>query len=214
LIDRTLRQLLQLHATPAMRSAKGLGPQFQASVLSLLPELGQLTRRQIAKLVGTAPLNRDSGQSQGRASNLRRQSRRARSALHGYALSGALGANDESALPATARTRQSGQGRTGGMHAKTAHDRQRQTTRRAYRCLNHELKFKTVAELSGCGRAKLEFTLVLADGRSCPHCSLHRIGRQSRRVRWSALCLGIDTRTEVERFFKTLRRKSIIASGI
>lgn len=64
-IDRALRALLQSHATPAMRSAKGLGPQFQASLLALLPELGQLTRRQIAKLVGVAPLNRDSGQSQG-----------------------------------------------------------------------------------------------------------------------------------------------------
>jgi transposase len=39
---------------------------FQASVLSLLPELGQLTRQQIAKLVGVASLNRDSGQSQGK----------------------------------------------------------------------------------------------------------------------------------------------------
>jgi transposase len=64
-IDRTLKQILQTHATPAMRSSKGLGPMFQASVLALLPELGQLTRRQIAKLVGIAPLNRDSGQSQG-----------------------------------------------------------------------------------------------------------------------------------------------------
>src|SRR6185312_9159803 len=65
LIDRALRELLQSHATPAMRSAKGLGPQFQASMLALLPELGQLTRRQIAKLVGIAPLNRDSDQSHG-----------------------------------------------------------------------------------------------------------------------------------------------------
>lgn len=64
-IDRALKELLQAHATPAMRSSKGLGPLFQASVLALLPELGQLTRRQIAKLVGIAPLNRDSGQSQG-----------------------------------------------------------------------------------------------------------------------------------------------------
>lgn len=64
-IDRSLKQLLQTHATPAMRSSKGLGPIFQASVLALLPELGQLTRRQIAKLVGIAPLNRDSGQSHG-----------------------------------------------------------------------------------------------------------------------------------------------------
>ena len=64
-IDRTLKQLLQTHATQAIRSSKGLGPIFQASALALLPELGQLTRRQIAKLVGVAPLNRDSGQSQG-----------------------------------------------------------------------------------------------------------------------------------------------------
>lgn len=64
-IDRSLKQLLQAHATPAIRSSKGLGPIFQASVLALLPELGQLTRRQIAKLVGIAPLNRDSGQCHG-----------------------------------------------------------------------------------------------------------------------------------------------------
>ncbi|WP_454832677.1 IS110 family transposase [Pseudoxanthomonas wuyuanensis] len=65
-IDTALKGLLQRHATPALRSSKGWGPMFQASVLSLLPELGQLTRQQIAKLVGVAPLNRDSGQSQGK----------------------------------------------------------------------------------------------------------------------------------------------------
>lgn len=64
-IDATLRRLLQEHATPALRSAKGLGPLFQASMLSLLPELGHLTRRQVAKLVGVAPLSRDSGQREG-----------------------------------------------------------------------------------------------------------------------------------------------------
>jgi transposase len=31
-----------------------------------LPELGHLSRQQIAKLVGVAPLNRDSGQTQGK----------------------------------------------------------------------------------------------------------------------------------------------------
>ena len=34
--------------------------------MAALPELGQLTRRQIAKLVGVAPLNRDSGKFKGR----------------------------------------------------------------------------------------------------------------------------------------------------
>jgi len=66
LVDTAMKQVLQAHATPAMRSSKGLGPMFQASVLALLPELGQLRRQQIAKLVGVAPLNRDSGQSQGK----------------------------------------------------------------------------------------------------------------------------------------------------
>jgi transposase len=66
LVDTAMKELLQAHATPAMRSSKGLGPMFQASVLALLPELGQLRRQQIAKLVGVAPLNRDSGQSQGK----------------------------------------------------------------------------------------------------------------------------------------------------
>ncbi len=65
-IDRAIQTLLATHATPALRSAKGMGPMFQASSLALLPELGTLTRQQIAKLVGVAPMNRDSGQSQGK----------------------------------------------------------------------------------------------------------------------------------------------------
>lgn len=65
-VDVAIKALLQAHSSPALRSSKGLGPMFQASMLSLLPELGQLDRRQIARLVGVAPLNRDSGQSQGK----------------------------------------------------------------------------------------------------------------------------------------------------
>lgn len=65
-IDTHLANLTQAHSTPALRSAKGLGPVFQTTALALLPELGQLSRQQIAKLVGVAPLNRDSGQMQGK----------------------------------------------------------------------------------------------------------------------------------------------------
>jgi transposase len=36
------------------------------SLLALLPEFGRLARRQIAKLVGVAPLARDSGQHKGK----------------------------------------------------------------------------------------------------------------------------------------------------
>ena len=65
-IDRAIQALVKAHATPAMRSSKGMGPVFQATSLALLPELGRLSRQQIAKLVGVAPMNRDSGQSQGK----------------------------------------------------------------------------------------------------------------------------------------------------
>ena len=65
-IDREMQALLKQHVTPALRSSKGLGPVFQATALALLPELGHLDRRQLAKLAGIAPMNRDSGQGQGK----------------------------------------------------------------------------------------------------------------------------------------------------
>jgi len=65
-IEREMKALIQKHSSPALRSSKGLGPVFQATMLALLPELGHLNRRQIAKLTGVAPMNRDSGQGQGK----------------------------------------------------------------------------------------------------------------------------------------------------
>jgi transposase len=45
-----------------LRSVPGIGPSTSAALLSGLPELGRLSRRKIAALVGVAPLNSDSGQ--------------------------------------------------------------------------------------------------------------------------------------------------------
>jgi len=45
-----------------LQSVPGVGPVLSATLLSQLPELGYLNRKQIAALVGVAPLNRDSGQ--------------------------------------------------------------------------------------------------------------------------------------------------------
>ena len=42
-------------------SVPGLGPATVATLISELPELGQLNRKQIARLIGVAPTNRDSG---------------------------------------------------------------------------------------------------------------------------------------------------------
>jgi transposase len=46
-------------------SVKGVGPVTILTITSALPELGRLQRRQIAKLVGVAPLANDSGQRAG-----------------------------------------------------------------------------------------------------------------------------------------------------
>ena len=47
-------------------SAKGVGKVLAFTLLSELPELGQLNRRQIAALVGIAPMNKDSGKFKGK----------------------------------------------------------------------------------------------------------------------------------------------------
>ena len=49
-----------------LQSVPGVGPVTSATMLGMLPELGQLNRQQIAALVGVAPLNKDSGKKQGR----------------------------------------------------------------------------------------------------------------------------------------------------
>lgn len=54
------------NAEKLMRSMPGIGPVSAASLLAELPELGQLTRRKIAALVGLAPHARDSGAFKGR----------------------------------------------------------------------------------------------------------------------------------------------------
>lgn len=66
-IDRSIR------GTPAWREAEDLltsvpsvGAKIARTLIAELPELGTLGRRQIASLVGVAPINRDSGTMRGR----------------------------------------------------------------------------------------------------------------------------------------------------
>jgi len=49
-----------------LRSVPGVGKILSVSLITGLPELGTLSRRQIAALVGVAPLNRDSGLFRGK----------------------------------------------------------------------------------------------------------------------------------------------------
>jgi len=62
-----------IRGTPVWREAEdlltsvpGVGDKLARTLIADLPELGQLDRKQIAALVGVAPLNRDSGQMRGK----------------------------------------------------------------------------------------------------------------------------------------------------
>jgi transposase len=48
-----------------LQSVAGIGPKTSAVLIAELPELGRLDRREIAKLAGVAPMNRDSGRYRG-----------------------------------------------------------------------------------------------------------------------------------------------------
>jgi transposase len=49
-----------------LKGVPGVGPVVSRTLLSALPELGRLNRKQVAALVGVAPLNRDSGAFRGK----------------------------------------------------------------------------------------------------------------------------------------------------
>lgn len=49
-----------------LKGMKGIGKATQAALMACLPELGSLSAREIGKLVGVAPLNRDSGTMKGK----------------------------------------------------------------------------------------------------------------------------------------------------
>jgi transposase len=72
-IDDAMNKLIK--KTPAWREADdllqstpGVGPVLSRTLLALVPELGELTRKKIAALVGVAPFNNDSGKGVGKRS--------------------------------------------------------------------------------------------------------------------------------------------------
>jgi len=71
-VDQRLAKAIKTPGTNNQRkieileSAKGIGPVAISTFLAELPELGELNRNEIAKLVGVAPINNDSGQQAGK----------------------------------------------------------------------------------------------------------------------------------------------------
>jgi transposase len=69
-IDTKLADLIAEHddwnaLARRLRTVPGVGPVVSANLIALLPELGTLSRRAIASLVGLAPFDDDSGNRQG-----------------------------------------------------------------------------------------------------------------------------------------------------
>jgi transposase len=71
LVETELEQLLEAdheldELGKCLRSVPGVGKVSVVTLLAYLPELGELNGKQIAKLAGVAPLNRDSGMKRGK----------------------------------------------------------------------------------------------------------------------------------------------------
>ena len=66
-LDQAIRQSpIWREQQDLLKSVPGIGPVISRTILAELPELGCLNRKQIAALVGVAPLNWDSGLMRGR----------------------------------------------------------------------------------------------------------------------------------------------------
>ncbi len=66
-LDQTIQQSpIWREQEDLLKSVPGIGPVISRTLLAELPELGRLNRKQIAALVGVAPLNWDSGMMRGR----------------------------------------------------------------------------------------------------------------------------------------------------
>ena len=66
-IDKTCMTLPEFKVRDeALRTIKGVGPVTRSTLYALVPELGHLSGKQVASLIGLAPFNDDSGKGQGR----------------------------------------------------------------------------------------------------------------------------------------------------
>jgi transposase len=64
--EATAADLMLAHRNRLLRSVPSVGPVLSSTLIALLPELGRLSNRQIAALVGLAPYDHDSGKLKGK----------------------------------------------------------------------------------------------------------------------------------------------------
>ena len=137
-VDRQLQVQRQAHPAwqqqdALLQSVPGVGPVLTSVLLAELPAArgypGQLNRRQIAALVGVAPLHRDSGPCRGQRtgdprSGWGRPCTGAHCPVHGHLDRHPVQPCDPQVLPAPVRSRQTQKGCPHRGHAQTAHHSQ------------------------------------------------------------------------------------------
>ena len=138
-LDQGLRQTLR--RSPVWRE------QLSLTLLAELPELGTLDRKQIAALVGVAPMNRDSGLMRGRRDRLRGACPSPGCALHGRVGGQPAQPGDPQLLPTAAARRKAQEIGADRLYAQTADHTQRHGQERpALESTRHQaLTSKTVA---------------------------------------------------------------------
>ena len=124
-LDQALEDHLQNHPTwcrhaELLRSVPGVGPVTAAVLVADLPELGQLSRRTLASLVGVAPLNQDSGQLRGKRRIWGGRAGRAPDPLHGHRVCGPAQPRHPGFLHTPVRQGQTQEGGPCRRHAQAA----------------------------------------------------------------------------------------------
>jgi transposase len=112
-----------------LTSMPGVGPVLAFTLIALLPELGKMSRKQIAALVGLAPYDFDSGKLKGHRS-IYGGRMPVRNVLYMAALSASpLQSRPQNLPQSPRRCRQKIQGHHRGRHAKNDHNPQRYAPR-------------------------------------------------------------------------------------
>ena len=143
-----------------LRSIPGVGEQISFLLLAHLPELGALDRKQIAALVGVAPMNRDSGAMRGKRSIWGGPGPGARRALYGRLDSLSLQPGNPGFLPTAVGCRQAQESCSHRMYAQAADHHEQHCEKRSAlespcdQCLTSN----TVATVSNAGRRRTATT--------------------------------------------------------
>jgi transposase len=109
--DRLRQSPLWREQEELLREVPGVGPALTFSLLANLPELGTLSSKQIAALVGVAPLNRDSGRWRGQRIVWG-------GPLHAHRGGGSVESGAAGLLPTASGYGQAQESRPGGLHAQ------------------------------------------------------------------------------------------------